>query len=164
LENNDVTQIAVTLSVMEPEYLYEGNEPFPDWSWIDITKKDIVIPPGTTVEVPIHITIPEQYFPDDSEISVSNYNHSYEAWFFADQYEGGGNIQTDYRCRWSFITPMRYVPAWERPEFQTFTLPIIILIIIGIIVIILVIIWKRRIPTHKRGKTKRKTEEDDIFT
>jgi hypothetical protein len=170
IKNTENGTIKVSLKTIPPEYLYIDQYPdiagFPDYSWITISETNITIPGGQTVEVPVHVVIPEQYFPNGtSSAAISNYNKSYEAWFLADQTAGPGNIQVDYRCRWVFLTPPRYVPPWERPgalfPFPDYVLYAIILIVIVLIVAVVIVLRRRKRPHQK--KTKHDDADEDEF-
>ena len=175
LKNTENSSITISLRTITPEYLYvdqyPGIQAFPDYSWLTISETSVIIPANSQVSVPVHVVFPEQYYPKGSaSTAVSNYNKSYEAWFIADQTAGPGNIQVDYRCRWVFLTPPRYVPPWERPG--QLPIPYFVYYLIAFIVavlIICVVIIKRR--GKKRGgggysgsKRKKKKGDDDFFS
>jgi len=156
--------ITISLKTIPPEYLYSDQYPgivaFPDYSWITIAETKVTIPPNSTVEVPVHVNIPEQYFVNSSSTAISNYNKTYEAWFLADQTAGPGNIQTDYRCRWVFITPVKYVAPWQRPG-ALFPYPpefLYAIILIVIVLIIAIFIFLRR---RGRGRKKKEQQEEE---
>lgn len=185
ITNDADTPITVELSVIEPEELYPeekvdfpgGNEKIPDKSWIDITQKRIEIPGNSKRKIPVYIDMPESYVNNNGQ-NISNYNKSYEVWVFADQTAGTGNIQTDYKCRWTIQTPERYVPPKERPGYVSpanMNLYLIIGTIAVFLIVGVVVVYKKDLfskfkkkptkPSSKR-KSKRKTydEEDDIFS
>lgn len=170
---NDETEGAITVSLktIPPEYLYSaqypGIVPFPDYSWIDIAETSVMVPANSSVDVPVLITFPEQYYPNGtSHQSISNYNKSYEAWFQVEQTAGPGNIHITYRCRWVFLTPPRFVPAWQRPgaliPIQPEILYGIIIVVIAIIVSIWLVVRRRGRSSYK--KKRRDREKDDFFT
>jgi len=165
LTNNETAPITIQLSIMDPEYLYEGNTPIPDKSWIEISSAGTVeVPANSEIKVPIMINIPAEYTIE--ETTYSNYNKSYEAWILADQTAGPGNIQVDYRCRWIFQTPDRYVPLSERPGYINYPLYIIIIGIILFAAVACYYLYTRRSqkPSSTRTpKHKQKNKDDDIF-
>jgi len=157
--------ITISLKTISPEYLYSDQYPdivaFPDYSWITIAETTVTVPPNSTVEVPVHVNIPEQYWSaNSSSTAISNYNKTYEAWFLAHQTAGPGNIRVDYRCRWVFITPTKYVAPWQRPgalfPYPPEVLYAIILIVIILIVAIFILLRRR----GGRGKKKEQQEEE----
>lgn len=174
ITNTDATPMKVELSLITPEYLYEGSEAFPMFSWIDITQSSVTIPGDSSVKIPIIITIPVDY--EKNETIISNYNKTYEAWIFADMVEGGGNIQVDYRCRWVFKTPLRYVPPSERAGYSDIGFYVMIFGAIILIAIVTYIVYRRitkkpKPVTTVKTKSKRHSKEikkeesaDDLFT
>jgi hypothetical protein len=168
IKNTQNGTIVVSLKTIPPEYLYSDQYPgiqaFPDYSWITISEAEVTIPAGQTVEVPVYVNIPEQYYLNgSSSTAVSNYNKSYEAWFLADQTEGPGNIQVDYRCRWVFLTPPKYVPPWERPGQLPIPYFVYYLVIIIVAVLVVCIILIKRRGRGSRSGSKRHTKKDDDF-
>ncbi len=176
VKNTEEGPITVSLTTIPPEYLYEDQYPgvvaFPNYDWITLSETEVTVPAGQTVQVPVYVNIPEQYYPNGtSSTSVSNYNKSYEAWFLADQTSGPGNIQVDYRCRWVFLTPPKYVPPWERPgallPFPDYYLYAIIIVVI--IVIVAIVMWRRRdkpvnrVSSKSKKSNRKDDDEDDIF-
>jgi len=171
IKNTDNGTIKVKLSTITPEYLYSdqypGDQAFPDYSWITISESEVTVPAGQTVDVPVKVEIPAQYNPNGSSTPVSNYNKTYEAWFLADQTQGAGNIQVDYRCRWVFQTPTVFVPLSERPGYINYALYVAI---IGIIIFIVAATWgvfvikKRKQPTTNPKSKRKQKSDDDIFT
>jgi len=165
IKNTDTGPITVSLEKIPPDYLYSEQYPgvvaFPDYSWITISESEVTIPAGQTVEVPVYVTIPEQYYPGGAtnQTPISNYNKSYEAWFLADQTSGPGNIQVDYRCRWVFLTPIKYVPPWQRPGALLPIQPEILyaILLIVVITIIAILVLRRR----GGGRTKKKKEKKE---
>jgi hypothetical protein len=162
IKNTNNGTIKVSLKTMPPEYLYAdqypGNQAFPDYSWITVAETNITIPANQTVEVPVYVNIPTQYYPNGTSLTaVSNYNKTYEAWFIAHQTAGPGNIRIDYRCRWVFITPVKYVPPWQRKgalfPFPDEVLYSIILIIIAFLAVVVVLLrYRGRRPPKKKPK------------
>ena len=175
IKNTQNDTIQVSLKTIPPERLYSdqypGDQAFPDYSWITISEQNVVIPANQTVEVPVHVAIPTQYTPTNSTTPISNYNKTYEAWFLVNQTAGPGNIHINYKCRWVFLTPTRYVPTWERkgawfpyPDYVLYSL-------IGVIAIIIVVaVWfvlrsrggGKRPTSSSRGKKSQ--DEGDIFS
>jgi hypothetical protein len=169
IKNTQNASITVSLRTIPPQRLYEDQYPgivaFPDYSWITIAEPEVTVPAMQTVEVPVHVVIPDQYYPEGATNSVSNYNKSYEAWFLADQTAGPGNIQVDYQCRWVFLTPPRYVPPWERPG-ALFPFPDYVIYLVAILIVVLVVcivIIRRRSGRKKpsSGRKSRRSKKDD---
>lgn len=167
--------ITVSLKTIPPNYLYSSQYPgivaFPDYSWIDIAETSVVVPANSSVDVPVRITFPEQYYPNGtSHESISNYNKSYEAWFQTQQTAGPGNIFITYNCRWVFLTPPKYVPPWQRPGAFLPIQPEILYAIIIIIIVVIVAIWLvlrnkgRSSPSSSRRSRRKSKGGDDFFT
>jgi hypothetical protein len=158
LKNDGEAPIDVKLSVMEPEYLYEGNERIPDLDWVSISKKNLTIEPKSKERVFVTIEI---------ENKSEAYNESWEFWILADQTAGAGNIQTDYRCRWTLITPEQYVPVEERPGYIP---PVPWSLIIGMlgtmagIVVVISILYKKDVFKKKKpsAEIKSKREQKEV--
>ncbi len=166
ITNPENGPIKVKITVIDPEYLYEGNEPLPDKSWIHIQNEGdlITVPANSTVEIPVLIDIPEEYTEDDT--IISNYNKSYEAWLLADMVEGPGNIQIDYRCRWVFKTPLRYVPPQERPGYVDYTFYLMLFGAVILLSIVTLISYKKltkKKSVKTKSRRKKYQEDDDIF-
>jgi hypothetical protein len=132
LENTADAPMVVKLSVMQPEYLYNGTNgmpvttALPDLSLVTINKTELRMGAHEKQRVTVDINL----------LNVSeNYNQSFEFWIFADQTEGAGNIQTDYNCRWVVQTPTRWVPYDQRAGYVApWIMPLVVIVVVGVIV------------------------------
>jgi len=149
ITNDGDTPIDVKLSIMKPEYLYEGNTELPDLSWVSISKKSLTIPANSKERVLITI---------DIQNKTNAYNQSWEFWILADQTAGAGNIQTDYKCRWTLQTPTRFVPIEERPGYIPWGTIMTVFGILGGAFVILILAFKKGMFSKK----KQKSEEQPI--
>jgi hypothetical protein len=154
IKNDDDTPIAVKLSIIKPEYLYDGNTEFPNLEWITIDGAQINVAPNSKERALIKIDIGNH---------SGAYNQSWEFWIHSTQTEGSGNIRTNYNCRWTLQTPMNYVPLEERPGFVDWgNISIMFAVILGSFVIFF-ILYKRGIfskkpkPTSAEAKTEKNT-------
>ncbi len=128
-------------------------DPIPDASWIDFEMSEIIVQGGENGAVGITIEIP----PEDEY-----YNQSYWFWIIADQTGGGGNIQTDYKCRWMVITPTEYVSPELRPGYEApFELPWMYIGAIGVIIAIVAIALVGRRKKGPKQPTGGKKKDDD---
>ena len=165
IKNNADSDITVHLSAIEPEKLYEeekvnfpgGNTPIPDLSWIHFSESEVIIPANSNKEIPITIDIPD---------NPENYNQSWEVWVYADQVSSGGNIQVDYKCRWTIQTPIGS-NTQSQGIFSDGEGGINPLAIIGVIVAIVLvtsyILYKKDVINISTKKEKKSESEDDIF-
>lgn len=119
--NDKNSSISVTLSIIPPQYTYDGFTAMTNLSWVSLSETDLVVPANSTKRVEITIDVTN---------ASENYNQSMEFWIFADQTAGAGNIQTDYNCRWMYMSPVRYVPIDQRPGYIPWN---IVIAIIGIL-------------------------------
>lgn len=152
--NDEDAEITVALEPIMPEKLYDGNTEIPRLDWVSVSEPYVVVPANSEKNVEIIIRIPEQYTNNEGE-ETSNYNQSYEVWFLADQTEGPGNIQVDYKARWTIQTPVRFVPLSERPGYVN---PFLYVGIIGVVIAAIGVV----VFVRKRNNTGN-YEKDDIF-
>ena len=140
IENDADTPITVSLTIIEPKYLYEGHTALPNLEWVTIETAELIIPPKGKKTTMIHI---------DIQNTTEAYNQSFEFWIFADQTEGAGNIQTDYNCRWMVITPERFVPMNERAGYVDWGMIYIIFAALAGVAAVMIILFKKVIFNKK---------------
>jgi len=145
LTNDGDAPIEIKLSIMEPEYVYDGNVKMPDLKWVSISKKNLEIGPESKERVLVTIDINNK---------SQAYNQSWEFWIFADQTAGAGNIQTDYKCRWTLQTPIRFVPIEERPGYVPWGTIMAYFGILGGAFVIIILIYKKGLLKKKSTKNK----------
>jgi flagellar basal body-associated protein FliL len=145
LTNDGNSSISVTLSIKEAEYTYDGFVKMPDLSWVSIDETDIVIPAHETKRVTVSVDVTN---------ASQNYNQSMEFWIFADQTAGAGNIQTDYNCRWMYISPVRYVPIDQRPGYIPWNIVIAIVGILAGVAAVAFILARRGMFRRKKPTTQ----------
>jgi len=147
LTNDGDSPITIRLSIIEPEYLYEGNKKIPNLEWVSIDKNEIEIPPNSKERTIITM---------DIKNTTEAYNQSWEFWILANQIAGSGNIRTDYKCRWTLQTPVKYVPIEERPGYVAWgTIAMYFGIIAAAFVLILAIYKKGLFSSKKKEKKER---------
>lgn len=158
MTNDGDSPITVRLSIIEPEYLYDGNSKFPNLEWISINKEEIEIPANSKERAIITMDITN---------TTDAYNQSWEFWILANQIAGSGNIRTDYKCRWTLQTPVRYVPIEERPGYVAWgTIAMYFGLIGGAFVLILAIYKKgffSKRPTKEKEKPVSMREQNKII-
>jgi hypothetical protein len=150
IKNDDDTPIAVKLSIIKPEYLYDGNTEFPNLEWITIDGAQLNVAPNSEERATIKIDVGNH---------TEAYNQSWEFWIHATQTEGSGNIRTNYNCRWTLQTPMNYVPLEERPGFVDWGNIAIMFGVIGGSFVIFLILYKKGIFSKKPKPELAKSEK-----
>ena len=150
VHNDENDSITVQISVIPAEYLYDNYTEIPDRSWVKLEQNTVVVPGNSDAYAHVTITIPDTY--QNGSMNISAYNQSFETWLFVHQTDGPGNFRTDYKCRWMIDTPLRYVPAFERPGY--FTMPIGIIAVIIVVAVILLV--RRNLKNKEKREVKRR--------
>jgi hypothetical protein len=145
LTNSGNSTMSVTLSIKQPEYTYDGFTAMTNLSWVSINETNLEIPANSKKTVSISINIAN---------ASANYNQSMEFWIFGDQTAGAGNIQTDYNCRWMYISPTRYVPMDQRPGYIPWNIVIAIIGILAGISAVAFLLAKRGMFRRKKPTTQ----------
>lgn len=134
IKNDDETPIAVKLTIRNADYLYDGNTMFPNLEWISIDREVVNVAPNSKERALITINVANH-----SEA----YNQSWEFWIHAAQTEGSGNIRTNYNCRWTLQTPIRFVPLNERPGYVAWSTILTAFGVVGGIFAVVLILFKK---------------------